>query len=364
MVADHQGGGHQGPVTLAGVWLRIDGETNRKRTVKRLPGRNIMSRTFKLAVAALSAVVLQSAVAVAQDWPSKPVKILIGFGAGGGTDVATRIVAEGLSEMLGQQFTVENRPGAGGTIAGGMAARSPKDGYTAIALSMGHAVSAVMVKTVPYDPIADFAPIGIFTNSAIVVAVGKNSPATDLKGLVALVNKEPGKLNYSTVGLGSTQHLIAEDLVQRTGMKAQAIAYKTTGEVMTALIRGDSAFAVDLYHAIRGQVDAGELRVIATATPTRWGPIPNVPTVAESGLPGFGVLGWYGLAFPAGTPQPVIDKLRGALKEVLSRDSVKKKLEGVGAVANLSTAEEFRKTIESDIHGFKEVAGKAGLQAN
>ena len=322
-----------------------------------------MSRALKLAATALIAVVVQSTAVLAQDWPSKPVRILIGFGAGGGTDVATRIVAEGLSEILGQQFTVENRPGAGGTIAGGLAARAPKDGYTAVALSMGHAVSAVMVKSVPYDPIADFAPIGIFTNSAVVVAVGKNSPATDLKSLVAHINKEPGTLNYSTVGLGSTQHLIAEDLVQRTGMKAQAVAYKTTGEVMTALIRGDSAFAVDLYHAMRGQVDAGELRVLATATPQRWGPIPDVPAVAET-LPGFGVLGWYGLAFPAGTPQQAIDKLRSALQQVLARDTVRKKLEGVGAVAALSTPEEFRQTIESDIKSFQAVAKKAGLQAN
>jgi tripartite-type tricarboxylate transporter receptor subunit TctC len=223
-------------------------------------------------------------------------------------------------------------------------------------------VSAVMVKNVPYDPVNDFAPIGIFTNSAIVIAVGKNSPVTDLKSLVAMVTKDPGKYNYSTVGLGSTQHLIVEDLIQRTGMKAQAVPYKTTGEVMTALIRGDSAFAMDLYHAMRGQIDAGELRVIATATPKRWGPIPNVPAIAET-IPGFGVLGWYGLAFPAGTPERVIDRLRGALKEVLSREAVKKKLEGVGAVANLSTPEEFKRTIESDISGFKEVAGKAGLQA-
>ena len=321
-----------------------------------------MTRTFKLAMAAFAVLALQSVASFAQDWPTKPVRILIGFGAGGGTDVATRIVAEGLSDVLGQQFTVENRPGAGGTIAGGIVARAPKDGYTAVALSMGHAVSAVMVKTVPYDPIADFAPIGIFTNSAIVIAVSKNSPATDLKSLVAHVNKEAGKLNYSTVGLGSTQHLIAEDLVQRTGMKAQAVAYRTTGEVVTALIRGDSAFAVDLYHAIRGQVDGGELWVLATSTPRRWGPIPSVPAVAES-IPGFGVLGWYGLAFPAGTPQPIIDKLRKARAEVLARDSVKKRLEGVGAVANLSTPDEFKKAIESDIASFKQVAGKAGLQA-
>ena len=117
----------------------------------------------------------------AQDWPSKPVHILVGFGAGGGTDVATRILADGLSENLGQQFTVENRPGAGGTIAGGIAARAPKDGYTIASISMGHSVSAVTVKQVPYDPVADFEPVGIFTNSAFVVAVPKNSPATDIR---------------------------------------------------------------------------------------------------------------------------------------------------------------------------------------
>ena len=142
---------------------------------------------------------------------------MIGFGAGGGTDVATRILAEGLSEALGQQFVVENKPGAGGSIAGGIVAKAPKDGYNLAALAMGHSVSAVMVKNVPYDPVNDFAPVGIFTNSAFVIVVPKNSPATDIKSLIEHVNKQPGTLNYSTVGLGSTQHLVAEHLRQRTG---------------------------------------------------------------------------------------------------------------------------------------------------
>lgn len=314
-----------------------------------------------LAVLALSCAQMPSASA--QDWPTKPVRILIGFGAGGGTDVATRIVADGLSEVLGQQFVVENRPGAGGTIAGGIVAKSEKDGYVALAISMGHSVSAVMVKQVPYDAVNDFAPIGIFTNSAFVLAVPKNSPATDLKSLIEYVNKQPGKLNYSTVGLGSTQHLIAEDLRQRTKMNAQPVSYRTTGEVVSALLRGDAAFAVELYHAIRGQVDSGDLRLLAVATPKRWTAIPNVPTVAESGIPGYGYLGWYGLAFPAGTPQAIVDKMRKALQEVLGRENVRKRLEGVGAVANLSTPAEFRKTIESDIGGFREVAKRAGLEA-
>jgi len=300
---------------------------------------------------------------LAQDWPTKPVHILVGFGAGGGTDVATRILADGLSEALGQQFTVENRPGAGGTIAGGMAAKAPKDGYTIVSLSMGHSVSAVTVKQVPYVPVADFAPVGIFTNSAFVVVVPKNSPATDIKSLVEFVNKQPGKLNYSTVGLGSTQHLVAEHLRQRASINAQAVSYRTTGEVVSALLRGDAAFAVELYHPIRGQVDSGDLRVIAVATPERWSAIPNVPTLAESGVTGIGYLGWYGLAFPAGTPQPIIDKLHRAMQQVLAKDAVKKRLEDIGAAVNLSTPEEFRKVIISDIKGFQDVAKTAGLEA-
>ena len=318
-----------------------------------------------LIVATTAGVLLTAAAspASAQEWPSKPVHILVGFGAGGGTDVATRILADGLSEALGQQFTVENRPGAGGTIAGGIAAKAPKDGYTIVSLSMGHSVSAVTVKQISYDPVADFAPVGMFTNSAFVVVVPKNSPATDIKSLVEFVNKQPGKLNYSTVGLGSTQHLVAEHLRQRASINAQAVSYRTTGEVVSALLRGDAAFAVELYHPIRGQVDSGDLRVIAVATPERWPAIPSVPTLAESGVTGVRYLGWYGLAFPAGTPQPIIDKLHKAMQQVLGKDVVKKRLEDIGAAVNLSSPEEFQKVIISDIKGFQEVAKSAGLEA-
>jgi tripartite-type tricarboxylate transporter receptor subunit TctC len=320
----------------------------------------MLARKFALA-AALAASALSSAFA--QEWPSRPVHILVGFGAGGGTDVATRILADGLSEALGQQFVVENKPGAGGAIAGGIAAKSPKDGYNLVSISMGHAVSAVMVKNITYDPIADFEPVAIFTNSAFVVVVPKGSPATDMKSLVDFINAAPGKHNYSTVGLGSTQHLVAEHLRQRTGMKAQAVSYRTTGEVVGALLRGDAAFAVELYHPIRGQVESGDLRLIAVATPDRWPGLDKVPTLAESGVSGVSYLGWYGLAAPAGTPQPVIDRLHKAMADVLSKDAVKKRLDGVGAVVNLSSPAEFKKVIESDIANFKDVAKSAGLEA-
>ncbi|HXE88115.1 MAG TPA: tripartite tricarboxylate transporter substrate binding protein [Hyphomicrobiaceae bacterium] len=315
-------------------------------------------------VAALA--ILGGAFALAQaaddKWPTKPVRILVGFGAGGGTDIVARIVAERLSESLGQQFIVENKPGAGGTIAGGMAAKADADGYTALAISTGHSVSAVTVKQLPYDPVGSFAPVGVLASSAYVVAVPKSSPATDLKSLVEHVNKEAGKLNYSTVGVGSTQHLIAEDVRQQTGMDIKLLAFRTTGEVVTALLRGDASFAVELYHAVRGQVDAGDLRLIAVSTPKRWPAAPNVPTLAESGLPGFGYSGWYGLLLPAGVPQPIIDRLHGALQQELGRADVQKKLEGAGAMAGLSTPAELGQLIASEVASFRAVAGKAGIE--
>jgi tripartite-type tricarboxylate transporter receptor subunit TctC len=318
----------------------------------------------RAAVAALAILGGSFALARAADdvWPTKPVRILVGFGAGGGTDIVARVVAERLSESLGQQFVVENKPGAGGTLAGGMAAKADADGYTALAISTGHSVSAVTLKQLPYDPVGSFAPVGILASSTYVVAVPKSSPATDLKSLVEYVNKEAGKLNYSTVGVGSTQHLIAEDMRQRTGMDAKLLAFRTTGEVVTALLRGDAAFAVELYHAVRGQVDAGDLRLIAVSTPKRWPAAPNVPTLAESGLAGFGYSGWYGLLFPAGVPQPIIDKLHKTLQQELGRDDVQKKLEGAGAVAGLSAPADLSKLIASDVASFRAVAAKAGIE--
>jgi tripartite-type tricarboxylate transporter receptor subunit TctC len=318
---------------------------------------------WRAAVATLALSWALFASAQAQDWPNRPVRILIGFGAGGGTDIVTRIIADNLSEVLGQQFVVENRTGAGGTIAGGIVAKAPNDGYTVLAISTGHSVSAVTMKQVPYDPVKSFTPVGIVAQSAYILTVPKDSPATDLKSLVAHVNKEPDKLNYSTVGVGATQHLIAEDLVQRTGMEARHVSFRTTGEVVTALLRGDVAFALDLYHAVRGQVDSGDLRLIAVATAERWPAAPNVPTLAESGLPGFGYSGWYGFMFPAGTPQPIVDKMYKALQQVLGNEDVRRKLEGAGAIANLSTPAGLSELIASDIKSFQAVAKKAGLEA-
>ena len=315
-----------------------------------------------LAIAVAMAAATYAAPAAAEDWPSKPIRIMVGFGAGGGTDVATRIVAEPLGEVLGQRIVVENKPGAGGTIAGDLVAKGTKDGYNALMISTGHTVSAAMIKSQNYDAVKDFAPVGIFANSAVAVVVPKDFPASDLKGLIAVIKKEPGKYNYATVGVGSTQHLIAELFRQRAGLVAQAVSFRTTGEVVTALLRKDVAFAVDLAHAVRGQVAAGELKLIAVATGRRFPSLANVPTMIESGMPGFEVNGWYGLVYPAGVPGDVIAKSHKALTEVLSRDAVKKQLENIGAEAALSSPEEFGKLIAEEVVRWREVAKAAGLE--
>jgi tripartite-type tricarboxylate transporter receptor subunit TctC len=320
-----------------------------------------MTYFWRVVLAATALTWGQLSIAAAQDWPTKPVRILVGFGAGGGTDIVARVVADRLSAALGQQFVVENKPGAGGTIAGGLVAKAENDGYTALVISTGHTVSAATVKQVPYDPVKSFEPVGILASSTYVVVVPKGSPATDLKSLVEHIKKGGGKLNYSTVTAGSTQHLIAEDIRHRTDLDAKHLAFRSTGEVVTALLRGDAAFAVELLHAVRGQVDAGELRLIAVSTPQRWPSVPNVPTLAESGLAGFGYSGWYGLVFPAGTPQAIVERTHKALKQELAHEDVQKRLEGAGANVSLSTPEEFSKVIERDIASFRTAASKAGI---
>jgi tripartite-type tricarboxylate transporter receptor subunit TctC len=319
---------------------------------------------IRIAIGAAAVATLQATPAAAQQWPSaRPIHMMVGFGAGGGTDVATRIIAEPLGEVLGQRIVVENKPGAGGTIAGDIVAKGAKDGYNALMISTGHTVSAVMIKSQAYDAVKDFAPVGTVANSANAIVVQKDFPASDLMGLIEIIKKEPGKYNYATIGVGSGQHLTAELFRQRAGLQAQAVSFRTTGEVVTALLRKDVAFAVDLAHAVRGQVASGELRILALATGKRFPSMPNVPTIIEAGLPGFEVNGWYGMVYPAGVPAEIIAKTHKALNEVLSRDSVKKQLENIGAEAALSSPEAFGKLIADEVARWRDVAKAAGLEA-
>ncbi len=315
-----------------------------------------------LAGAALLAASACAGPAAAQDWPSKPVRVLVGFGPGGGTDIVTRIVADPLAALLGQAIVVENKPGAGGSIASEATAKAAPDGYTASMLSAGHTVSAVMFKNLQYDSVKDFAPVGLVANSAFVVVTHKDFPANDIKGLIAEAKAAPGKLNFASVGVGSTQHFTGELFRQLAGIEVTHIPYRGTPAVVTALRRHEVDYAVELVHAVIGQVQAGELKILAVTTPQRWPTIPDVPTMAEIGLPGCTVLGWYGLVFPAGTPKAIIDKTHNALAKVLSREAVQQQIAGAGALANLSSAADFGRHLESEIAKWRDVAKNAHIE--
>jgi tripartite-type tricarboxylate transporter receptor subunit TctC len=317
-----------------------------------------------LAAAVAAGLCLSMASALA-DWPAdRPIRVLVGFGPGGGTDIVARIVAQPLSELLHQSVVVENKPGAGGSIASEDAARAPKDGYTATMISTGHTVSAVMLKSLRYDAVKDFAPVAMVADSAFVVVARKDFPAGDIKGLVTLAKASPGKLNFASVGQGSTQHFAGELLRQSTGIDVKHIPYRNTPAVVTALRAGEVDYAVELAHAVQGQVQAGELKLLAVGTPARWPTIPNVPTIAESGVPGYAVVGWYGWVYPAGTPQAIVDKTDAALKEVLARPEIRDQLAKAGAAVHVLGPAEFGQHLADEVAKWKTVRDKAGLEPN
>ena len=321
-----------------------------------------MKRASILAALAAAVVTAAAAPAVAE-WPAdRPVHVIVGFGAGGGTDIVSRIVAQPLSELLKQSVIVENKVGAGGTLAAEFVARADKDGYTALMTSPAHTVSAAMLKSIRYDAVKDYAPVSWVADSAFVFVAKKDFPANDIKGLIALAKGSPGKRNFADVGVGSTQNFAGELLRQMADIDVKHIPYRNTPGVVAALLAGEVDYGVELAHAVRGQVAAGQLKLLAVGAPARWPTIPNVPTVAESGVPGYSVVGWYGWLYPAGTPQAIVDKTNAALREVLSRPAIREALEKVGAVVHVSTPAEFGQHIAGELAKWQAVRVKAGIQ--
>jgi tripartite-type tricarboxylate transporter receptor subunit TctC len=303
-----------------------------------------------------------AAPSLAQDWPTKPIRIVVGFGPGGGTDIAARIIAQPLSEALGQPVVVENRAGAGGTAAAEMVARSPKDGYTALMMSNAHAVSAAMYSSLRYDPIADFEMVSMVGTAGLVLVTAPDFPATDLKGVLAQVKANPGKLNFGSPGVGTTQHFAAEFMKQRAGLDIQHVPYRSTPAALTALIAREVQIVIELIQTVQGQTQSGALRAIAVTSPARFPSVPDIPTFAESGLPGYDVTSWYGLAFPAGTPAPIVTRVNTVMRDALAGEIVRTQIFKVGALVRSSTPDELKTLISDEITKWKTVREKAGIE--
>ena len=319
----------------------------------------MFSKSLKLCVAILGLVV--SVGAVAQDYPSKPLRLIVPFPPGGVTDIVARVVAAKLAIELGQSVVVENRAGASGVIGAEAGARSPADGYT---LVMGNistlAINPVTFAKLPYDPIASFDPISMVAIQPLIVAVHPSLPVKSLIELVQYAKSQPGKLNYGTAG--SSIHLAVEFFSTAAGIKMNHIPYKGSAPALTDLIGGQVQVLFDPFSSIYPFVTSGKVRALAVTTDKRSATAPTLPTVAESGYANFDVSSWQGIVVPAGTPKAVIQRLNRDLVKVLSTPEMKERFGQYSAVTAASTPEQFSSYIKEEITRWQKVAIDAGVK--
>jgi tripartite-type tricarboxylate transporter receptor subunit TctC len=311
-----------------------------------------------LAAAALCAVVSASA----QNYPTKPIHVIVGFGPGGVADLTCRVVAQKLSAQLGQQVLIENRPSAGGIVAADAVAKAAPDGYTLLLMSNGNAVSASLFKSLPYDTIADFASVSTLGFFDIAVITKSDSKFNSIKDLVAYAKANPGKLNLGTINIGSTQHLSAELFKGMSGIDAVIVPYKGSPDVLVALRGNDVQVAFDMLAPIMSQLKSGVVRVIAITSDRRFPGLPDVPTVAESGVPGYQASSWNAISLPAKTPRAIIDRLNNEINTALAAPEVKNKLLDLGVVARGGTPEQMKTLLALDIEKWRGVIERAKIE--
>ena len=312
----------------------------------------------------LAALLLAAAPASAQDYPSRPITLVVPYAAGGGNDAMARVVADHMSRTLRQQIVIENRGGAGGSIATRQAAKMAPDGYTLVLGGTGTlAVNPTLYANVGYDPRKDFAPVGLIATSALVVLVHPSVPASSIAELIALAKKEPGKLNYASAGTGSGIHLGAELFAHMADVKLTHIPYKGSAPALTDLIGGHVAIYFSSMPPAIGNVKEGKVRALAVTGATRSKIFPELPTVAEAGLPGYEAVLHYGIAAPAGTPRPIVDKLTAALRAALASDEVRQRILADGAEPLPSTPEEYAADIDREETKWSAIVRKSGAKA-
>lgn len=313
-----------------------------------------------LALAPLLAV-LPAGFAQAQAFPTKPVRFILPFGAGGVADVTSRLVAEKLGDKLGQRFVVENMPGAGGIAAARAALAGGNDGHTVALITNGNAISVPLFKSLPFDPVKDFSPISLIGTFDCLFIVNASSPYKTLADWVKAAREQPGKLNVGTITAGSTQHLTAELFKSTANLNFVIVPTKTSGEAVVALLRDDVHMVIDFFAALRGSVVDGKARALAWSGPVPSPALPDVPSAAQT-VPGFEVVSWNAMSAPAGAPAGVIETLNRALREVLADPVLKKRALEMGIDLKASTPAEAQARLVADIKKWSDVIEKAGIQ--
>ena len=312
---------------------------------------------------ALGFALLATTGAWAQDYPSRPVTLIVPYAAGGGNDVMARIVAEKMSRSLGQQIVIENKGGAGGSIATRQVAKAAPDGYT---LGLGgtgtHAINPTLYPNVGYDPRKDFAPVGLIATSALVVLVNTSVPATTIGELIALARRDPGKLNYASAGVGSGIHLGAELFATMAGVKLTHIPYKGSAPALTDLVGGHVAIYFSSLPPAIALIREGKVRALAVTGPQRSALLPDLPTVAEAALPGYESVLHYGIVAPAGTPRPIVEKLNAAMQAALAEADVRERIIADGAEPLPGTPEDYAADIDREETKWSKVVRVSGAK--
>ena len=315
-----------------------------------------------LLAAALLAV---ASSAFAQAYPSKPVKIIVPFTAGSATDIIARVMADYLGKSMGQPFVVENKPGAGGIVGTEQAKIAPPDGYTLVAAGSGpFGINPGVYSKLPYDPLKDFELIGNVVLTPQALVVGAQTPYKNVKEFVAAAKAKPGEIAYASLGNGSTSHLTMEAFQSAAGIKLNHIPFKGSSDAQTQIIGGSVPIMSDTVPGVLAQVKAGKLRALGVAIPKRSPYLPDVPTLAEQGYAGFESVGWIGLAAPAKTPAPILDRLNAEIRKMLQDPAVKERLDQLAFTPVGDSRAEFNTWVRNEIAKWSKVAKDSGAKAD
>jgi tripartite-type tricarboxylate transporter receptor subunit TctC len=320
------------------------------------------SVTLRLAALALSGVCAAASLAQAQDWPQRPVKIVVGFGPGSTPDLMARMVAERLQPRLGQSFVVENKAGAGGNIAADVVAKAAPDGYTLGATIPGPLVVNPMTMDLPYDPKTELAPITIVGTQPSVLIVGAGLGATTLAELIAVLKKSPGKYNYASIGIGSISHLAMEMIAQASGTDVVHVPYKASPEAVQAVVAGEAHMAAMPPLAVVSHAQAGRVRMLAVTTATRWPTLPEVPTFKEAGLPEVQAEAWMALVAPAKTPPAIIERVYREVKAILAQPETRDQVNKLSFQSVGNSPAEFAAVLRDEEARWAKVVERAGLR--
>jgi len=332
----------------------------KSQPIVRQRARPVSHCCFAAAMAAVFAILAGGAWAAA-DYPIKPVRVFVPYGPGGVGDLTMRLLADKLGEQLKQQFVIENRPGAGGIASGMQVLRAPADGYTLGEIGNGQAISASLFTQLPFDVLKDFTPVSVAASFEMLLAVPGNSPYKSLKDVVDAAKKNPGKLNLGAINPGSTQNLSAHLFQQVTGAEFTVVTYRTTPELVTALLRGDVDLGFDYYAGFAGEIAGGKLRIVATSGEERDPLLKDIPTAKEGGFPQYVVTSWNGVAGPAGLPPEIVQTLNLQINRALAAPDLQEKAHGLGLDARASTPQQMHDRMAADIAKWRAVIDKAGI---